>query len=142
MNSFSELPLRLQQKIEVSDACWEWLAARHPDGYGKVYWQGKVEYAHRVIYELLVGAIPDGLVSDHLCRNRGCVNPRHLEPVTQRVNLLRGETLIAENMTKSTCPRGHPYYVTRKGYRRCRTCERGWARDYHARQLGEAGRDA
>lgn len=78
-------------EIDPITGCWEWLRARHPDGYGAA-WDGKrVRRAHRVMYERLVGPIPTGLVLDHLCRNPGCVNPAHLEPVTDAVNLRRGQ---------------------------------------------------
>jgi hypothetical protein len=70
--------------------CWEWTAARKNGGYGSLaIGRGNV-YAHRFAYEMLVGPIPTNLELDHLCRNRGCANPAHLEPVTRRVNVLRG----------------------------------------------------
>lgn len=71
--------------------CWPWLGRITQYGYGLFWVQGHYRHAHRVVYELLVGAIPDGLQIDHLCRVRSCVNPAHMEPVTQRENLLRGE---------------------------------------------------
>lgn len=77
--------------------------------------------AYRVAYELLVGAIPDGFQLDHLCRNRACVNPAHLEPVTQAVNKARGERAM-----KTHCPKGHPYsgsnLIREKTGRKCRIC--------------------
>ncbi len=69
--------------------CWEWLSARHVRGYGLFQLDGTVVRAHRVAYGLLVGPIPAGLVLDHLCRNPPCVNPAHLEPVSQGENLRR-----------------------------------------------------
>ncbi|MBO0884191.1 MAG: HNH endonuclease [Mycobacterium sp.] len=85
--------------------------------------------AHVFAYELLVGPIPTGMQLDHLCRNRSCVNPDHLEPVSQRVNLLRGATQPAFNTAKTHCPQGHPYEgdnlaFNRDGSRFCRTCSR------------------
>ncbi|MGI9502698.1 MAG: HNH endonuclease [Geminicoccaceae bacterium] len=85
--------------------------------------------AHRVSYEALVSAIPEGLELDHLCRVRCCVNPIHLEPVTTRTNNLRGNGIAAMNALKTHCPRGHPYsgehlYVCSRGHRHCRTCGR------------------
>jgi hypothetical protein len=128
MSSFSKLPERIQAKIRVTDECWEWLAVRHPDGYGKVWFEGRLQYAHRVTYQILVGEIPDGLVTDHLCRNRGCVRPDHIEPVTQRTNLLRGDTFMAAYAAKDTCPRGHVYDVISHRDRRCSVCSRDSAR--------------
>jgi hypothetical protein len=89
---------RLLSKVEVADSgCWEWTAAKDPTGYGRFSVARSMDYAHRAAYKLLVGPIPAGLDLDHLCRNRGCVNPDHLEPVTRRENLLRSE----ETLTKA-----------------------------------------
>ena len=91
--------------------------------------------AHRYAYEELVGPIPEGLQLDHLCRNRSCVNPDHLEPVTCRENLRRGETLNAANLAKTHCPAGHPYAgenlsITAKGFRECIECGRTRSREF------------
>jgi hypothetical protein len=87
--------------------CWEWTAARKNGGYGSfAIGKGNV-YAHRFAYEMLVGPIPEGLELDHLCRNRGCVNPDHLEPVTRQVNVLRGlvpEQTRQRNLTNNPNP--------------------------------------
>jgi hypothetical protein len=87
--------------------------------------------AHRYAYELLVGPIASGLVLDHLCRNPGCVNPKHLEPVTDRENTRRGISSAAENAKKTHCYRGHPFderntYVNLKGKRACRECAKAY----------------
>lgn len=122
------LDSQLAAKIRCSpEGCWEWLASRS-DGYGRVTWQGRQRPAHRVVYELLVGPIPAGLQIDHLCRNRGCVNPAHLEPVTQRENLMRGETIPARHAAQTHCGRGHIFdeantYVRKDGRRSCRACD-------------------
>ncbi len=109
--------------------CWEWTAGKNSTGYGQFYFHLRLERAHRVAYTLLVGPIPEGLAIDHLCRNRGCVNPSHLEPVTNRENLLRGDTLPAANVRKTHCPQGHAYdeantYITKRGLRMCKACSR------------------
>ena len=86
------LPEQLRVRIQASDCgCWIWTGRLNRNGYGRAYWCGLEPVAHRLVYELLIGAIPPGLVLDHLCRRRECVNPQHLEPVTIRVNTLRGE---------------------------------------------------
>jgi HNH endonuclease len=85
--------------------------------------------AHRVVYETLVGPIPDGLVIDHLCRNPRCVRPDHMEPVTNQVNVLRGIGITALRKQKTHCPAGHAYSLentrySKEGKRNCRTCAR------------------
>ena len=110
--------------IEDSRGCWIWSGAIN-NGYGRAYIAGRLFYAHRVVYEVIVGPIPEGLELDHLCRVRACVNPAHLEPVTRAENLRRG--LKGELTTR--CPAGHPYdgANTRKrsnGHRVCRACHR------------------
>jgi hypothetical protein len=101
---------------------------------------GKPRYGHRVAYEALVGPIPQGLCIDHLCRNRACVNPDHLEPVTNRVNILRGETIMAANAAKTHCVRGHEYTPentlinAKTGTRRCAACNREDQEEYNRRR--------
>jgi hypothetical protein len=84
------LPPRIRSKFDATDDCWLWTASLR-DGYGQVRVGTSVRQAHLVIYELLIGAVPVGLDLDHLCRDRRCVNPAHLEPVTRQTNLLRSE---------------------------------------------------
>lgn len=112
--------------------CWVWTGGK-THGYGEFHIGGKNFHAHRLAYEMLVGPIPSGLDLDHLCRNRACVHPMHLEPVTRQVNLLRGEGLPAIRARVTHCPAGHPYdlintYNRPNGTRGCRTCR-------HTRQL-------
>jgi hypothetical protein len=120
---------RFLRKVDKQeDGCWEWAASRNQDGYGLFNMEGTSK-AHRASYLLFVGPIPEGLTIDHLCRNRGCVNPEHLEPVTLRENVLRGLTLAAANAAKSHCYRGHPLYgenlrIDQLGKRVCRECRR------------------
>ncbi len=126
---------RFWEKVQKTDGCWEWLASRVA-GYGRfraVSGEAHVQ-AHRWAYEALIGPIPDGLEIDHLCRNRGCVNPAHLEPVTARENVRRGIAPAAVNARKTHCPRGHLYdYTWPSGFRRgCRECKRVWERKRRA----------
>lgn len=102
---------RFAAKVDVTDDCWLWTAAKYPNGYGVFsVAAGQNRLAHRVAYELLVGPIPDGMQLDHLCRTRHCVNPAHLEPVTGIENRRRGAGFggaLHEPVTH--CPQGHAY---------------------------------
>ncbi len=122
---------RFQDKVAVSTGgCWEWSGCVTSDGYGLIGVRkgghSTSLKAHRVAYELYIGPIPDGLQIDHLCRNRRCVNPQHLEPVTCRENVLRGEGLAAKAALKTHCKRGHLFdeaNTYRRGRARyCRAC--------------------
>lgn len=130
---------RLFAAIDKTDDCWNWTGSRTASGYGRLKVAGKMRRAHRLTYELLVGPIPEGLVLDHLCRNRLCVRPTHLEPVTERENILRGEGWAALNARKTHCERGHELspdntYVDPRGGRICRTCSHEIKRRYVERQ--------
>jgi hypothetical protein len=124
---------RFWSKVNADGVCWEWTAARNNTGYGTFNVGGKktrTVTAHRYAYETLVGLVPEEYDLDHLCRNRACVNPDHMEPVSHKVNVLRGVSFSAINATKTHCPQGHAYTpentrTERYGGRRCRTCERG-----------------
>lgn len=124
---------RFWEKVDKSAECWLWVSAMGPDGYGRFWLGGHTLRAHRVAYEITVGSpIPEGLVLDHLCRNPSCVRPDHLEPVTQRDNILRGEGLAAQNAFKTCCPAGHEYDEANtyryRGQRFCRECAKLKAR--------------
>lgn len=91
----AQLPEEFQARVSVTDAgCWEWEGEKNRNGYGRVWVDGKRLMVHRVVYELLVEPIQEGLVLDHLCRNRPCCNPEHMDPVTVRENTLRGEAIL------------------------------------------------
>lgn len=111
--------------------CIEYTGSRSRGGYGTVSVGGGTNRpAHRASYELVRGPIPDGLQLDHLCRNRICVNPAHLEPVTQRENLMRGEGPSAVHARQTHCVNGHEftpentYYDAKRNRRTCRACSR------------------
>lgn len=116
------------------DECWEWTGGKSPDGYGILRIDGRTAYMPRFAYVLLRDPIPEGLEPDHLCRNRGCVNPWHLEPVTHKVNILRGESPQAINARKTHCIRGHEFTDENtgrdpRGGRFCRTCKSAWEKN-------------
>jgi hypothetical protein len=123
--------LRFWTKVKIVAECWEWQGFVDPNGYGQFYpTHTKNELAHIYAYKFVYDIVPEGLVIDHLCRNRKCVNPFHLEAVTQRVNTLRGIGPSALNAVKTHCPQGHPYdeantWVNpKKNERICRECSR------------------
>lgn len=115
---------------EPNSGCHLWLGSLDRDGYGRVRCAG-AEYrpAHRLAYEAENGPVPKGLVLDHKCRVRCCVNPSHLEPVTNRENILRGESRAARSSRQTHCKNGHPLsgdnvytYLKKPTIRRCRAC--------------------
>jgi len=100
----------VEEKHEKTIAeCWKWLGQINDGGYGIVYWHGKQVRAHRLSYEAHIGPIPHGLELDHLCRNRSCINPKHLEPVTRLENVRRGVGISVQMSKKTHCIRGHLY---------------------------------
>ena len=130
---------RFWERVQKTDTCWLYYPVTDK-GYGRFYMREfrRMIMAHRFAYTLLVGAIPDGLSLDHLCRVHNCVNPGHLEPVSHQVNVLRGISPHAQNAKKTHCIWGHPLsgenlLVRKHGRRGCRTCQRSkatlWARE-------------
>lgn len=128
---------RFWNKVSLPDenGCMMWAASKDGGGYGQFWLKGTYYRAHRVSYTFAYGEIPPGKVLDHLCRNRVCVAPGHLEVVDNRTNILRGEGPSAENAMRTRCPRGHEYTAENtyhappnksnpNGYRHCRTCDR------------------
>lgn len=109
--------------------CWLWTASLNNMGYGQVRVNYVLKLSHRFAYELLVGPVPAGLELDHLCRTPACVNPAHLEPVTHRENMLRGNTPAGNHARSIECPKGHPRTpentcVTPEGWRQCLPCRK------------------
>lgn len=138
----SDALARFWAKVQVtSSGCWLWTGTLSAKGYGRFRPNGNMNrrvMAHRFAYEILVGLIPEGKQLDHKCRNRACVNPDHLEVVTNHENILRGETgQYLKNRTH--CPHGHPYdeintYVFPNGRRSCRICRRMYVRNFRERR--------
>lgn len=125
--------VRFFEKVLKTKTCWIWLATKSR-GYGN-FWDGKrYRGAHLFSYEFLIGKVPEGLQIDHLCRNKACVNPAHLEPVTARENMLRAkEFKITEfgvkKLSRERCSKGHKYtpeniYREKSNKRRCKKCIR------------------
>lgn len=131
------IPWRIWEKIypEPNTGCWLWGASLAGGGYGQVHYQRRTRRAHQLVFEVLVNPVPVGFDLDHLCRVRWCVNPEHLEPVTRRVNLLRGVNLIWMTRANQThCKNNHllsannvTYY---KNARYCRACHLEASRRY------------
>lgn len=134
--------VRFEAKYVINPAtgCWDWTAGKIPgSGYPVFAIDCRSVRAHRTSYEHFVGPIPEGLTLDHLCRNPSCVNPAHLEPVTQRENILRGNNRCAQNARQTECIRGHPLagenlYVTKTGSRKCKACLRWRSASYRNAQ--------
>lgn len=112
--------------IQSSSGCWLWIGGTGSMGYGRVRINGGRPYVHRLVYEEFKGKIPQGLVLDHLCRTPSCCNPRHLEAVSHRVNLLRGRGVAARHAATTHCPYRHEYTKenthTYRGSRFCKKC--------------------
>lgn len=136
-------------------ACWPWPGGQNGDGYGQLTENYTNYRAHKYFYERIVGPVPEGLVLDHTCHDpiscaggkkcphRACCNPKHMVPVTNQVNLLRGNTSAAENAAKTHCVNGHEFTeentFKRRGARECRECMRVRAREQARKKKEQVG---
>ena len=134
------LAIQIRSKVTITESGCMVYPTKNADGYARITVRSektKSGYTtvrpSRVMYEVEVGPIPDGLELDHVkargCTSTACCNPEHLEPVTGRENKLRGDTVLAANLAKTHCPQDHPYdevntYVSSTGARLCRACHR------------------
>jgi hypothetical protein len=128
----------------IENGCWIWAATISPKGYGYIHWNGVNYRAHRLPWIFLVSRISEGLHLDHLCRERSCVNPAHLEPVTPRENIMRGEGFASKLARSTSCKSGHPFDASNTIFemsagatrRQCRACAKIRDRAYRARLNG------
>lgn len=123
-------------KVQVTEGCWNWLGnINTKTKYGRYCKNYKQVLAHRYSYTIHVGELVDGMVIDHICRNRKCVNPKHLRQVTRAINAIENnDSPVATNLLKKTCPLGHElsYMVAknRNPYRICKTCRNANAKKF------------
>jgi hypothetical protein len=122
--SKSDVLVRFWNKVKKTKKCWLWIGAIDTDGYGNWSQNKTPTKPHRFSYELHVEKIPKGMVIDHICRVRNCVNPDHLRVVSNRANLLIGEGFVGKNYKKTHCIRGHEFTEENtRWYRNCRLCK-------------------
>lgn len=143
------LPARFWTKVRLDkeSGCWVWTASGNAGGYGRITIKRRSVCVHRLAYEALVGPIPAETL-DHLCRNRACVNPAHLDPVPKRVNTLRGISGPALNARKTHCPQGHPLASPNlrvradRNERECRECRRKYGREWMRNKRATLSKEA
>ncbi|PXH62351.1 HNH endonuclease signature motif containing protein [Klebsiella variicola] len=139
---------RLLSKVEkdLETGCWIFTGSRLPSGYG-ILWNGaRPTGAHRISFQLYKGEIPAGKEIDHICNNRSCVNPAHLQAISHKENIHKSSTLMGVNARKSHCKRGHPLngenlHITPLGARQCKECMRMHARNAKARKRDARNRN-
>jgi len=128
---------RFWNKVDKMGCCWYWVAVLSGNGYGQFWLNGKMKLAHILSYEDKFGKTPDGLELNHICRNRKCCNPDHLEAITHSENIQKG---ISVNRNKTHCPQGHEYneentYIrSNRNHRECRICKRIQCSQYYQRK--------
>ena len=126
----------LHTKQVTSTGCWIPTQKPLASGYVLFTFDQKKIYAHRWMYQQMIGSIPGGMQIDHLCRNRPCINPEHLEVVDNFENMMRGNNFAAKQARQTHCKNGHEFTpentgLSRDGERSCLTCRRKYAHDYH-----------
>ena len=132
-----------------ADECWVWMGGRCKTRYGRVIWGGTLVSTHRLLYELFREKIEPGLVINHICRNKHCANPFHLEAVPEIINLLDEDTPAGRNLRKTHCKRGHPLsgdnlririQPGKNPFRCCTICEReNWKRQARKKHWAKKG---
>lgn len=130
---------KFEKKIIRSEDCWKWTGVISSNGYGRIEHKGKHLMAHRVSFLLNGGIIPQGMILDHLCRNRGCVNPNHLRVVSCKENVLCGENQTASKSRQVNCLKGHPLSgknlgIDKRNHRYCKKCRAKWQSEYMQRE--------
>lgn len=130
---------RFMKKVRFENACWVW-TGRLDDGYGRFRVDGKLGRAHRFSFLWAHGFLTEGLIVNHVCRNRACVNPEHMEEITQRQNILSGIGPTAINARKTHCVHGHSLDnpIIKSGYRHCRECWNKYQLDRYHRLKNQA----
>lgn len=135
--SLGALDVLTANVVRNDNGCILWTGPDNGVGYGRISFQGRLVYTHRLSYELAVGPIPAGMDIDHLCRTPACLRPDHLEAVTHQENIQRGIRSM-----RPACPYGHLFteentYRTKYGHRQCRVCQRRRATEARARRKAE-----
>jgi len=140
INNLDYDPQSFFEMADLGEKCWTWLGSKYQNGYGKLGRAGVM--AHRIAYELTKGDVPPDMCLDHLCKNRLCVNPDHLEVVTLVENVMRGDSQHAVNARKTHCIRGHAFtkentYIRKdRNTRSCKECARMTNAIYVSRERG------